>query len=185
MGTKKIWQVPFDFAHLGPASLLEVFSSSFIFSYFLSHRSNIIQYSIINIVTRFYFREFVSQLERYRDFTVAPAKIPRCPSGHETVVALPSPRLIYREICPALPRGIPGPGTTSVDALAWIPNNLICRDLSAISCLLGHVWRSIPSLSVCDSRVSYSPSALPPLHPSSFPHRLPRLPLTDRLPGWS
>jgi len=73
-------------------------------------------------------------------------------------------RLIYHKICLVHSHEEYRPcRTTSVDALAWIPNNLICRDLSAISCLLGHVERSSPSLSICDPRVSYSPSARPPL----------------------
>jgi len=54
------------------------------------------------------------------------------------------PRLIYREI-----------RSDFGDARAWIPNNLICRDPGAISCLLGYVSVRY-SLRVRDQRASRS-----------------------------
>lgn len=115
--------------------------------------------------------EFVSQLERHRaprlyGYSGENSPLPQPARNHRWLRR--RRRLIYREICPALPRGIPAQNDVGGCSLAWIPNNLICRDLSAISCLLGHVWHSTPALFVCDPRVSYSPSALPPLRLSSF-----------------
>lgn len=88
------------------------------------------------------------------DFTVARARIlgsPNGPRSHRGSAAFDLSRNL-----PHAPHGEYSPGRTSADTRAWIPNNLICRDLSAISCLLGHVWHSIPIPYPCDQRASYS-----------------------------
>jgi len=101
------------------------------------------------------FSEFVFRLGCHRAprprrqtiFAVARAKI-----------ATWSQRVVTGSAAFDLSRNSPGLGdAASPDARAWIPNNLICRDPGAISCLLGHVSvRYSLRVSVRDQRASRS-----------------------------
>lgn len=151
-------------------NIYDLISKKYVLLLFV-HRNNTIslEFHFLSIVllifeTQIYFPEFFCRLEHDRvadrvvnDFTVAQAKISspqrtRKPSRlrrrrcrYVWFIAKFAPRFHgeYRPTC------------------AWIPNNLICRDPSAISCLLGHVWRSAPSPSVWSVSVVFTTPFLP------------------------